>query len=291
MTETLSWLQILVLAVVQGIAELLPVSSSAHVIVAEKLMGLDPTTPEMTLLLVMLHTGTMFAVILYFWAAWKRQFFSSKAAFVQAAKVIVAATVVTGVIGLALKELIEKVLMRGSGKNEIEQLFGNHWLIAGGLAAAGVLIIVSGFRTMARPGADQVGMKSALWIGAVQGFCLPVRGFSRSGATVSTGLLAGVARDRSEAFSFALAVVLTPAVIAREGWRFYKASAATGHTAHDWLPLLTPSLIGMVFSFAAGLLALRWLSRWLEAGRWQYFGFYCLLVSALLFAFGGRFDA
>lgn len=59
-------LQILVLAVVQGAAELLPVSSSAHVIIAEKLMGLDPTSPEMTLLLVMLHTGTMFAVIFFF---------------------------------------------------------------------------------------------------------------------------------------------------------------------------------------------------------------------------------
>jgi undecaprenyl-diphosphatase len=56
-------LQILVLAMVQGVCELLPVSSSAHVILAEELMGLDPTAPEMTLLLVMLHTGTMLAVI------------------------------------------------------------------------------------------------------------------------------------------------------------------------------------------------------------------------------------
>ncbi|MGC7532782.1 undecaprenyl-diphosphate phosphatase, partial [Pandoraea pneumonica] len=64
-------LQILVLAVIQGAAELLPVSSSAHVIAAEKLMGLDPTAPQMTLLLVMLHTGTMFAVIAYFWKSWR----------------------------------------------------------------------------------------------------------------------------------------------------------------------------------------------------------------------------
>ena len=62
----MSILQILGLALVQGFAELLPVSSSAHVIIAEKLMGLDPTAPDMTLLLVMLHTGTMFAVIVYF---------------------------------------------------------------------------------------------------------------------------------------------------------------------------------------------------------------------------------
>ena len=60
-------LHVVVLAVVQGVAELLPVSSSARVIVAEKLMGLDPTSPDMTLLLVTLHTGTMFAVIAYFW--------------------------------------------------------------------------------------------------------------------------------------------------------------------------------------------------------------------------------
>ena len=70
-------LKILVLAVVQGATELLPVSSSAHVIVAEKIMGLDPTLPAMTLLLVMLHTGTMLAVIVFFWNSWKENFFNT----------------------------------------------------------------------------------------------------------------------------------------------------------------------------------------------------------------------
>src|SRR5262249_30259744 len=67
----LEWWQIFVLAVIQGAAELLPVSSSAHVILAEKLMGLDPSSPEMTFLLVMLHTGTMFAVLVYYWRRWR----------------------------------------------------------------------------------------------------------------------------------------------------------------------------------------------------------------------------
>ena len=67
----MSLLDVIVLAILQGLAELLPVSSSAHVIVAEKLMGLDPSSPPMTLLLVMLHTGTMFAVIVYFWHKWR----------------------------------------------------------------------------------------------------------------------------------------------------------------------------------------------------------------------------
>ena len=61
------WWQLCLVALIQGACELLPVSSSAHVIVAEKLMGYDPSSPEMTMLLVLLHTGTMFAVIVYFW--------------------------------------------------------------------------------------------------------------------------------------------------------------------------------------------------------------------------------
>src|ERR1700742_1427785 len=95
----MSFLKILVLAIVQGLAELLPVSSSAHVVVAEKLMGLDPSSPQMTLVLVMLHTGTMFAVIVYFWSRWRSTYFESPAAFKRSATQIVVATVLTGILG------------------------------------------------------------------------------------------------------------------------------------------------------------------------------------------------
>src|SRR6476469_5207906 len=100
--------KVIILAVVQGLAELLPVSSSAHVVVAEKLMGLDPSSPEMTLLLVMLHTGTMFAVIVYFWTQWRKTYFHSAASFKRFAFLVVLATAMTGVVGLALVKLIEK---------------------------------------------------------------------------------------------------------------------------------------------------------------------------------------
>ena len=73
----MSIFHVIILAIVQGLAELLPVSSSAHVVVAEKLLGLDPTTPQMTLLLVMLHTGTMFAVIVYFGSSGRRLIFQA----------------------------------------------------------------------------------------------------------------------------------------------------------------------------------------------------------------------
>src|ERR1700681_4887198 len=67
----MTYLQILILAVIQGAAELLPISSSAHVILTAKLMGLKPSSPEFVFLLVMLHTGTMFAVVYYFWPRWR----------------------------------------------------------------------------------------------------------------------------------------------------------------------------------------------------------------------------
>ena len=88
-------------------------------------MGLDPSTPEMTFVLVMLHTGTMFAVIVYFWKAWREHYFSSAAVFRSVATNVVVATIMTGIVGLALQLLIEKIFLKGSAKAEVESLFRN----------------------------------------------------------------------------------------------------------------------------------------------------------------------
>ena len=274
-------LQIFILALVQGAAELLPVSSSAHVIVAEKLMGIDPTSPEATLLLVMLHTGTMLAVIVHYWKAWRATYFSSVPVFRARAGEVIVATLATGVVGLVLLQVIKHLVSRNAPDFEIEHLFGNARLMAASLAAAGLLIIVSS--RFNREGGTDLSLRSSAWIGAVQGLCLPFRGFSRSGATISTGLVLGVARQRAEEFSFALAVVLTPAVIVKEGWRVYKAQALPHAASSTSLTeLMVPNLFGMVIAFLAGLLALQLLSRWLEQGRWKFFGFYCLLAALVV---------
>ena len=283
--------KVIVLAIVQGLAELLPVSSSAHVVVVEKLMGLDPTSPQMTLLLVMLHTGTMFAVIAYFWNQWKKTYFSSSDAFKRFAVRVIWATALTAVIGEVIKKLIEKTLFHGAPKAEIEDLFGRLDLIAPALAAVGVLILIAGLLEKRRMGAhpnvygDSVTMRQAGWIGAIQGLCLPFRGFSRSGATISTGMLTGASKERAERFSFALAVVLTPPVVVREALRLVKASheAAAVGTPIDLHGSVVTSLLGAVFAFFAGLIALKWLSSWLEEGRWYLFGIYCLIASVVVF--------
>ena len=297
------FLKVIVLAIVQGLAELLPVSSSTHVVVAEKLMGLDPSAPAMTLLLVMLHTGTMFAVIAYFWSRWRATYFSSWAQFKRTVWLVGLATVLTGIIGYGLKHVIEKTILGGLPDAQIEDLFSHLEFIAPALAVAGILILVAGLRERRMQGGPEAstsagagpgdGTGSALLdtraagiIGAVQGLCLPFRGFSRSGATISTGMLLDVPKSVVEDFSFALAVVLTPPVVAREALRLIHAEqdGAAGTLGNAAFA----SLAGAVLAFLAGLVALRWLSRWLEGGRWYLFGVYCLVASM---AVGGLYLA
>jgi undecaprenyl-diphosphatase len=293
-------LKVIILAIVQGLAELLPVSSSAHVVVAEKLMGLDPSAPQMTLLLVMLHTGTMFAVIAYFWKTWRETYFSNGEAFKRFAVLLIWATLLTGIVGEAIKKVIEKTLFRGAEKAEIEQLFSHLELIAPALAAAGIVILIAGLLERRQrkdtasisasnrmPGNSEglVTMSQAGWMGIVQGLALPFRGFSRSGSTISAGMIVGAAKERAERFSFAMAVILTPPVVGVEVVRLLNAShvAAAAGMPIDLHASLVLSLLGMVFSFAAGMIALKWLSSWLESGRWYMFGIYCLIASIVVF--------
>ncbi|HEX3625788.1 MAG TPA: undecaprenyl-diphosphate phosphatase [Verrucomicrobiae bacterium] len=290
----LNYFQIFILAVIQGACELLPVSSSAHVIAAEKLMHLDPSSPQMTMLLVMLHTGTMFAVIVYFWKAWWKDYLSSPGQLQWFVIQIVIATVCTIVVGYALMIIIEKVFMRGVPHAQIEDLFNNLPLMAGALAAVGLLIIYAGLRESKTPRESEIQPNHSVWVGLVQGFCLPFRGFSRSGSTISAGLLLGLPKPKLEQFSFALAVVLTPAIVGKEALRLLHQNAAVSQPAptdhHGMLQLFLPGLIGMVFSFLAGLLALKWLSRWLEGGRWLYFGIYCLIAAVAVLVIHNKVD-
>jgi undecaprenyl-diphosphatase len=277
----MSILNVVILAIVQGLAELLPVSSSAHVVVTEKLLGLDPSSPPMTLLLVMLHTGTMFAVVAYFWRQWRGTYFSSVAAFRSIAGRILLATVITGIVGVIIKEILERTVLKDVPHAEIEDLFGHLEFIAPALAAAGILILAAGLRER-RPqaqgpaGAGDVSVKNAGIIGAVQGLCLPFRGFSRSGATISSGMLLGVSKPQAERFSFALAVVLTPPVVVRE---ILRLRHAPNLNPGELSSVALLCVLGAFLAFLAGLVALKWLSRWLESGRWYLFGIYCLLAS------------
>jgi undecaprenyl-diphosphatase len=238
----------------------------------------------MTLLLVMLHSGTMFSVIVYFWNDWRQTFFRNIEIFRRSALLIIMATALTGAVGEVLVQGIETALSQGHPKAEVEQIFGHLELISPALFTAGVLILISGLaKSEDKQVTENLSVKQTMLIGAVQGLAIPFRGFSRSGSTISAGLFAGVEKRRAEAFSFALAVMLTPPVVFREVRRLIiqqdpgaEGSLVTG---------LSIGIIGMLCAFVAGLLALKWLSTWLESGRWYIFGIYCIVASGAVFAF------
>ena len=251
----------------------------------------------MTLLLVMLHTGTMFAVIAYFWRQWRQSYFATADAFKRFALRLIYATALTGIVGEALIKLVEHTMFKGAPKAEIEDMFGRLDLVAPALACAGILILIAGLRekkadaaakeaatSLTRRPTDSVTMRQAGWMGLLQGLALPFRGFSRSGATISTGMLTGATKERAERFSFALAVVITPLAIGREALRLVHAThaAAASGTPIDLHGTVVFSLLGALFAFLAGLVALKWLSNWLENGRWYWFGIYCLVASAVV---------
>jgi undecaprenyl-diphosphatase len=125
------------------------------------------------------------------------------------------------------------------------------------ISAAGVLILIAGILERRNPTGslaetNDLNTRQAGLIGAVQGFCLPFRGFSRSGATISAGMLAGVAKSRAEIFSFALAVVLTPPVVFREAMRLIHAQHISG-TA-NLASAVFPSVLGAVLAFLLAFL-------------------------------------
>jgi undecaprenyl-diphosphatase len=281
------WIYVVILAAVQGLTELLPVSSSAHVIVTAELLHENMSTPPNALLLVMLHTGTMFAVIAYFWRQWMETFFSSWKAFYRFARMVFVACLLSGVVAVPLILLVEHVLSHGNHHAVIEALFHKLNWIAPALAAAGFLILWAGLREARNPDSRlaerprEVNWRQAMIMGILQGVAIPFRGFSRSGSTISGGLLADGDRIPVESFSFAMVVAITPLAIARELYRLIRADAHAG--IHLNLAVaLAPSLLGMVCAFFAGLLALKWLSRWLEQGRWYWFGIYCLIASGVV---------
>ena len=139
----------------------------------------------------------------------------------------------------------------------------------------------SGTRRRAAQGMTALALAAFVWlaggsrVSAAPASPVPPRA---PGATISVGMLAGVAKSRAESFSFALAVVLTPPIVVRELMRLIHAQKIEG-TA-QLTAAVVPSLLGAVFAFFSGLLALKWLSQWLERGRWYLFGIYCLAAAA-----------
>jgi undecaprenyl-diphosphatase len=241
----------IVLGIVQGFTEFLPVSSSGHLAVLEKFFGIN----EPVVLAVFLHFGTFLSTIVFFarpLSALARGVFAGKKESIEYLLYIV-----IGSIPIALFALIFK--------KSIEATFTDSLLIALFLGFTGVVVILT---RIARHGAKRVSFFSAVVIGFAQMIAI-FPGVSRSGMTIATGLFKHI--DPKEAFTFSFLLSL-PAIL---GANIVEALNMS-HIEN------TPSIIiGLIVSFFTGLLALKILKNVVH--KWFHlFGVYCLLVSIIL---------
>ncbi|MBI5882850.1 MAG: undecaprenyl-diphosphatase UppP [Elusimicrobia bacterium] len=248
-------LQAAVLGIVQGLTEFLPVSSSAHLILVPRLFG----WPDQGLAAdVALHLGTMAALLLYFWKDWWRILTEKDQR--RLLGWLVLASVPAAVLGVLVKDMVEGSL-RGEAPVAVTLIgFG---LLLGWADRAGART-----RTW-----ESLDLETCLWIGAAQALAL-FPGVSRSGATITAGLLLGLKREDAARFSFILAV---PIVF----------GAGVLESKHLGEIALTPAFWTAVLSaFAAGLAVIAVFLRYLRNGSLLAFAVYRVALGAILLAMG-----
>lgn len=247
-------IEIVVLAVVQGLTEFLPISSSGHLVIVDALINPDrPLAPEAFVeVSIVLHAGTFLSILAFYWRRIWRLFGSDR----RTLALLVVGSVPAAVVGVTLKLYGAPVL--------------SHPLVAGSLLPITGLVLLAVPR-LARGDEPYGGLSwwGAWWIGVTQAVAI-LPGISRSGTTIAAGLANRLSRQSAATFSFLLALPVIAGAAMIEA-----VDLLRGHA------MATPLLylgVGMIVSFVAGLLALWWVVRWLEQGRLQYFAAWCIPV-------------
>ncbi len=252
-------LQMTFLAVVQGLTEFLPVSSSGHLVLAKHLLGFEAISGLGVELL--LHAGTLVAVLAYYrrliaktaLGLFRREPEAWRFAFAIALSMIPAVT-----LGLLFEE-------------RLEALAENPTFVCGALAFTGVLLL--GTRRFGRDAGRDVSPVRGLLMGVAQAVAM-LPGVSRSGSTIAMSRFLGVASDKAAAFSFLMVV---PVILGGNALHLLKA--LHGHDSSAFAGLTWPmGLIGFAVSALVGYLSVAWMVRLLGRHCFWRFGFYCLAV-------------
>ena len=275
----MEWWQALILGIVQGLTEFLPVSSSGHLMIFKELLGVD--AEGFLDFTVTVHFATVLSTVIVFWSAiWSllkgifKFRYNDETDYV--AKLIVS-MVPVAVVGLFFKD-------------SVEALFGESlFVVAISLIITALLLFLSDnagrFSGRRKPsaGADVpehrngISFLQAFVVGLGQA-CAVAPGLSRSGTTIATGLLCGVKRDVMAQFSFLM--VLVPIL----GEQLLSVIDAVGEGAGLVLPV-TDLLLGFIGAFVAGLVSCKAMVAIVRKSRLTYFALYCLVVALMLLLF------
>lgn len=250
-------LQSIILGIVEGITEFLPISSTGHLILFGKLLGVGDSDFTKSFEIA-IQLGAILAVVVLYW----RKFATANKAFW---KNLALAFLPTAVIGFIFYKIIKYYFL------------GNAMLVVWALALGGVLLIVFEYwyKKQGKNGSGEISKKQAFIIGLVQSLSA-VPGVSRSAATIVGGMLSGVDRQTIVEFSFLLAV---PTMAAATGYDLLKSA---GSFSFNQFYLLA---IGFVVSFLVAMAAIKWLLNYVKNHTFTAFGIYRIVAAFIFWLF------
>jgi undecaprenyl-diphosphatase len=264
-------LQVIVLALVQGLTEFLPISSTAHLYLTSWLLGWNLEGLDFD---IALHLGTLLAVLLYFAGDWVQivaQAFGIRMSRDEELKhnhmllwLLAIGSIPIGIAGVVFKK-------------QAENAWRNPFVIGGMLIAVGVLMYLAENAGKQERDLSSINLPDALTIGAAQALAV-VPGTSRSGVTIAAGLLRNLDRATAARFSFLLS---TPAIAAAAAKDFYDLMKHAGGIPHD---MRMPFLVGIAVSGITGCLVIQLFMRYLRHGTLTFFVAYRVIFGIMIIA-------
>ena len=255
----MSFLEALILGLVQGLTEFLPISSSAHVQIAQQLMNLsEQSRPQLTAFIATIQLGTELAVVSYFmkdilrigssWLGWSIKPRSKMTSDTKLGWLIIIGTLPVLILGLAFRDFIE---------NDVRNL----WVIAYALIGFGILLGLADFFGRKTKDIKDLNFSHGMLFGVGQALAL-VPGVSRSGGTITVGLMLGYTRQAAARYSFLLAI---PAVLGSGLFQFF---SSVGDLNQD---LLVATVVATIVSGVVGLSVIHYLLKFLQKGSFLPF--------------------
>ena len=270
----MNWLHAVILGIVEGITEFLPISSTGHLNIVEKLFGYEISSEGMTAFTAVIQVGAILAAIIYFWkdivrivVAWFKGLAN------QAARQdpdytlgwgVILGSIPVAVVGLLLKDFIEGPVR-------------SMWVIAGALILWSVAMWLADRQQNLTKGMRDVSIKDALIIGCFQALAPVFPGISRSGATISAGLFLRFDRVTATRLSFFLGI---PALVAAGGLEAVTAGKHIADASIGWGPTIVATVVSGVVAYAT----IAWLLKFVSSNKFTSFLVYRVILGAVIIA-------